>query len=78
MYQGQSFTTMAINKLFGNEAFIISEALDLYVKQMAKEIKAIEKKGKRSIFAPQFFEQVAKDIKSKLPELTHKERKPRR
>ena len=69
---------MAINKLFGNEAYIINEALDLNIKQMTKEIKALEKKGKRPMFTPEFFVQVVKDIKTKVPTFTHKERKSRR
>lgn len=65
------------NKLFGNEAFLISEALDMYAKEMAKDIKRFEKQGKRSMFTPQFFTMMAEHIKGKLPALTYKERKPR-
>ena len=55
-----------MNKFNGHEAYIISEALDLYVKQINEEIEALEAEGKRSIFTIDYYPQVAKDIKTKL------------
>lgn len=69
---------MANNKLFGNEAFIISEALKHYGKHMKKQIRAFEKQGKRSVYSENFFEMMGEHITAKLPSLTYKERKTRK
>jgi len=55
-----------MNKFNGHEAYIISEALDLYVKEINEEIEALEAEGKRPIFTVDYFPQLAKDINSKL------------
>ena len=55
-----------MNKFNGHEAHIISEALDLYVKEINKEIEELEAEGKRPIFTTDYFPQLAKDIKAKL------------
>ena len=55
-----------MNKFNGHEAYIISEALDLYVKQINEEIETLEAEGKRPIFTVDYYPQVAKDIKTKL------------
>ena len=55
-----------MNKFNGHEAYIISEALDLYVNAMTEEIEALEAEGKRPIFTVDYFPQLAKDIKTKL------------
>ena len=55
-----------MNKFNGHEAYIISEALDLYVKEINKEIEELEAEGKRPIFTVDYFPQLAKDIKAKL------------
>ena len=55
-----------MNKFNGHEAYIISEALDLYVKEINKEIEELEAEGKRPIFTVDYFPQLAKDIKTKL------------
>ena len=55
-----------MNKFNGHEAYIISEALDLYVKKINEEIEALEAEGKRPIFTVDYYPQVAKDIKAKL------------
>tara|TARA_R100000700_G_C3081151_1_gene86777 strand:+ start:392 stop:595 length:204 start_codon:yes stop_codon:yes gene_type:complete len=55
-----------MKKFNGHEAHIISNALDLYVKEINKEIETLEAEGKRPIFTVDYYPQVAKDIKTKL------------
>ena len=55
-----------MNKFNGHEAYIISTAVDAYVKKMNEAIKQAESEGKRPIFTVDYFPQLAKDIKSKL------------
>lgn len=55
-----------MNKFNGHEAYIISTAVDDYVKKMNKTIKQAENEGKRPIFTVDYFPQLAKDIKTKL------------
>ena len=55
-----------MNKFNGHEAYIISEALDLYVKEINKEIEELEATGKTPIFTVDYYPQLAKDIKTKL------------
>jgi hypothetical protein len=57
---------MNMNKFNGHEAYIISTAVDAYVKKMNEAIKQAESEGKRPIFTVDYFPQLAKDIKSKL------------
>jgi len=64
---------MANNKLFGNEAFIISEALKHYGKHMKKQIRRSEKQGHRIVFHENFFEMMGEHITAKLPSITYKE-----
>ena len=52
-----------MNKFNGHEAHIISEALDLYVKEINKEI---EKTGRSSIFAPGFYSRFADELIDKI------------
>jgi hypothetical protein len=69
---------MANNKLYGSEAFIISEALKHYGKYMKKQIQRKEKQGFRIVFSETFFEMMGEHITNKLPSLTYKERKTRK
>jgi hypothetical protein len=69
---------MSSNKLFGNEAFIISEALKHYGKHMKKQIRRSEKQGHRLVFHENFFEMMGEHITAKLPKLTYKERPARK
>ena len=55
-----------MNKFNGHEAYIISTAVDAYVKKMNEAIKQAEAEGKRPIFTVDYFPQLAKDINSKL------------
>ena len=55
-----------MKKFNGHKAHIISNALDLYVKEINKEIETLEAEGKRPIFTVDYYPQVAKDIKTKL------------
>ena len=55
-----------MNKFNGHEAYIISTAVDAYVKKMNEAIKQAEAEGKRPIFTVDYYPQVAKDIKTKL------------
>ena len=55
-----------MNKFNGHEAHIISNALDLYVREINKEIEELEAEGKRPIFTKDYYPQVAKDIKTKV------------
>lgn len=55
-----------MNKFNGHEAYIISEALDLYVKEINKEIEELEASGKTPIFTTDYYPQLAKDIKTKV------------
>jgi hypothetical protein len=69
---------MANNKLYGNEAFIITEALKYYGKHMKRRIRAFEKQGKRSVYSENFFAMMGESITAKLPQVTYKERPPRK
>ena len=60
-----------MNKFNGHEAYIISKALDLYVKQINEEIEALEAEGKRPIFTTDYYPQLAKDIKTKIKSNLH-------
>jgi len=53
-------------KLNGHEQDVVSEALKLYVKEINKEIEALEAEGKRPIFTIDYYPEIAKGIKSKL------------
>ena len=55
-----------MNKFNGHEAYIITTAVDDYVKKMNETIKQAEAEGKRPIFTVDYFPQLAKDIKTKL------------
>ena len=55
-----------MNKFNGHEAYIISAAVDDYVKKMNESIEKAEAEGKRPIFTVDYFPQMAKDIKAKL------------
>ena len=52
-----------MNKFTGHEAYILGEALDLYVEEMNKDILRLEGEGKRPIFTTTYFPQIAKDMK---------------
>ena len=60
-----------MNKFNGHEAYIISEALDLYVKEINKEIEELEASGKTPIFTVDYYPQLAKDIKNKVKYNSH-------
>ena len=60
-----------MNKFNGHEAYIVSEALDLYVTEINKEIQALEDEGKRPIFTTDYYPQLAKDIKTKVKSNLH-------
>ena len=55
-----------MNKFNGHEAYIISTAVDAYVKKMNEAIKQAESEGKRPIFTTDYYPQLAKDIKTKI------------
>ena len=55
-----------MKKFNGHEAHIISNALDLYVREINKEIEELEAEGKRPLFTKDYYPQVAKDIKTKV------------
>jgi hypothetical protein len=61
-----------MNKFNGHEAYLLGEALDLYVKKMNEEITQAEEAGKRPIFTTTYFPQIAKDIKGKIKQNTYK------
>jgi len=65
-----------MNKFTGHEAYILGEALDLYVEEMNKDILRLEGEGKRPIFTTTYFPQIAKDMKFKIKENTIKEKQP--
>ena len=69
---------MANTKLFGNEAFIIEEALKYYGQFMKKQIRKAEKNGHRTMFHETFFEMMGERIIDKLPQITYKEKKSRK
>ena len=62
-----------MNKFTGHEAYILSEALDLYVEEMNKDILKLEGEGKTPIFTTSYFPQVAKDMKRKIKQNTYKQ-----
>ena len=62
-----------MNKFTGHEAYVLSEALDLYVEEMNKDILKIEGEGKTPIFTTSYFPQVAKDMKRKIKQNTYKQ-----
>ena len=65
-----------MNKFNGHEAYLLSEALDLYVNKMNEEITQAEEAGKRPIFTTSYFPQVAKDMKWKIKQNTVKQKEP--
>jgi len=65
-----------MNKFTGHEAYILSEALDLYVEEMRKEILELQGQGKQPIFTTTYFPAIAKDMKWKIEQNTQKEREP--
>ncbi len=60
-----------MNKFNGHEAHVISNALDLYVREINKEIEELEAEGKRPIFTTDYYPQLAKDIKNKVKSNLH-------
>jgi len=62
-----------MNKFTGHEAYVLSEALDLYVEEMNKDILKLEGEGKTPIFTTSYFPQVAKDMKRKIKQDTYKQ-----
>ena len=63
-----------MKKFNGMESNLIVDALDYYVTQVEKDIlEAIEKDGKRSIFAPGFYTNVSKELKDKVRTMTKKQ-----
>jgi hypothetical protein len=62
-----------MNKFTGHEAYVLSEALDLYVEEMNKDILKLEGEGKTPIFTTSYFPQVAKDMKRKIKQNTYKQ-----
>ena len=60
-----------MNKFNGHEAYIISEALDLYVEEINKEIQTLEDEGKTPLFTTDYYPQLAKDIKTKVKSNLH-------
>ena len=61
-----------MKKFTEHEAYTISEALDLYVEEMNKDILKLEGEGKRPIFTTTYFPDMVKDIKWKIKENTKK------
>jgi hypothetical protein len=56
--------------LNGHDIHMITDALDLYVKALEEDIQDMENNGgKRSIFAPGFFNGVKKDLLTKISNL---------
>ena len=53
---------------------LIKKGLDLVEKQWLKEIKAVEAKGKRSLFAVTFPAMYVKELKEKVNSLTVKQK----
>jgi|TARA_Y100001963_G_scaffold39063_1_gene54661 hypothetical protein len=62
-----------MNKFNGHEAYLLGEALDLYVNKMNEEITQAEEAGKRPIFTTSYFPQIAKDMKWKIKQNTYKQ-----
>ena len=62
-----------MNKFNEHEAYLLSEALDLYVKKMNEEITQAEEAGKRPIFTTSYFPAIAKDMKGKIKQNTYKQ-----
>jgi len=65
-----------MNKFTGHEAYVLSEALDLYVEEMNQDILKLEGEGKTPIFTTTYFPAIAKDMKWKIQQNTVKQKEP--
>ena len=55
-----------MKKFNGMESKLICDALDYYVDHLESEIKALEEKGKTSIFAPGFYPMIKDELVDKI------------
>ena len=63
-----------MKKFNGMESNLICDALQFYVAQVERDILQMEKDGKRSIFAPEFYTMISKELKEKVKTMTKKEK----
>jgi len=55
-----------MKKFNGMESKLICDALDYYVNHLESEIKALEEKGRTSIFAPGFYPMIKDELVDKI------------
>jgi hypothetical protein len=55
-----------MKKFNGMESKLICDALDYYVDHLESEIKALEEKGRTSIFAPGFYPMIKDELVDKI------------
>ena len=64
-----------MKKFNAMESHLIIDSLTFYVAQVESDILEMEKQGKRSIFAPGFYTNIAKELKEKIiNDMTKKQR----
>ena len=64
-----------MKKFNGMESNLICDALDYYVDHLESEIKALEEKGRASIFAPGFYPMIKDELVDKIKkDMTKKQR----
>jgi|11BtaG_2_1085332.scaffolds.fasta_scaffold67613_2 Ni,Fe-hydrogenase I large subunit len=63
---------MAISKLTGFDNWVLTEALKLFSVEAESQVAKAEEQGKKLIYAPGYFSDVANSLKIKVDSLTLK------